>query len=175
MSRSFARSRFLDDQRGASTVEFAILTPLIFMIMFGVLTGGLAWNRKQTLTSAAREAARFGATLAIDHSDPDTWLGGVETRALDSAFGDLHDTVDGRYICVAFVHIDPDDGDQTVNRETGDDRVEDGEPCFHDGRPAGEPRAQVIVERPSPLIAVLFNTDITLQSGGVARYEEPIG
>ncbi|HEX9697623.1 MAG TPA: TadE/TadG family type IV pilus assembly protein [Actinomycetota bacterium] len=46
------------DQRGASAVEFAIVMTVLFMLLFGVVQFGIAYNRAQGLEAAAREGAR---------------------------------------------------------------------------------------------------------------------
>jgi Flp pilus assembly protein TadG len=46
-------------QRGATLVEAAVTTLLLFTILFGILEFGRAFNIYQTITNAAREGARF--------------------------------------------------------------------------------------------------------------------
>lgn len=46
---------------GAAAVEFAIIAPLLFMLIFGMLQFGLAFWQVQNLRSAAREGARVAA------------------------------------------------------------------------------------------------------------------
>ncbi|GAC1414011.1 MAG: hypothetical protein NVSMB57_09570 [Actinomycetota bacterium] len=46
------------DERGASAVEFAIVMSVLFMVLFGIVQFGLAYNRAQGLEAAAREGAR---------------------------------------------------------------------------------------------------------------------
>src|SRR5437588_12417952 len=48
-------------ERGASAVEFAIIASLLFMVLFGTIQFGIAYNRYQGLNAAAREGARVGA------------------------------------------------------------------------------------------------------------------
>jgi Flp pilus assembly pilin Flp len=49
------------DERGAAAVEFALILPVIIMLLFGIIELGRAWNVKQVLTDAAREGARVAA------------------------------------------------------------------------------------------------------------------
>ena len=49
-------------RRGQSLVEFAIVLPLLMLIVFGVLDLGRAFFALVTITNAAREGARFGVT-----------------------------------------------------------------------------------------------------------------
>ncbi|HET6343250.1 MAG TPA: TadE family protein [Gemmatimonadota bacterium] len=55
---------------GQSLVEFAIVLPILLALLVGIFEFGVAWNRKQVLTNAAREGARLAVLPGI--SDPDT-------------------------------------------------------------------------------------------------------
>jgi Flp pilus assembly protein TadG len=47
--------------RGAAAVEFALVLPLLLLIVFGIIDFGRALNAQITLTQAAREGARLAA------------------------------------------------------------------------------------------------------------------
>lgn len=47
-------------ESGASAVEFAILLPILMMILFGIIEFGFALYRQAILTNASREGARRG-------------------------------------------------------------------------------------------------------------------
>jgi len=47
--------------RGATAVEFALLLPLLLLIVMGIIDFGRILNAQQTLTQAAREGARLVA------------------------------------------------------------------------------------------------------------------
>jgi Flp pilus assembly protein TadG len=47
--------------RGAAAVEFALLLPLLMLLVFGIVDFGRALNAQITLTQAAREGARMAA------------------------------------------------------------------------------------------------------------------
>jgi Flp pilus assembly protein TadG len=49
------------DEDGAVAVEFAILLPLLVVILFGIISVGIALFRVVNYTSAAREGARYAA------------------------------------------------------------------------------------------------------------------
>jgi len=49
------------DNRGQALVEFALLLPLVMLILIGIIEFGRAWQAKQTLTDVAREGARIAA------------------------------------------------------------------------------------------------------------------
>lgn len=47
--------------RGAVAVEFALLLPVLLLLVFGIIDFGRALNAQITLTQAAREGARLAA------------------------------------------------------------------------------------------------------------------
>jgi hypothetical protein len=163
-------------ERGASLVEFALISPLLFMLLFGTLTGGLTLSRQNSVENAVREGTRFGAIFPS--SDPD-YLEKVYDQVARAATGDLDPGVPGRDICVAF--IDGDDawvsktGEGASDTDSGD--WDSGDPlddvaCFDDGRfGLGEPRVQVRAARASDISAILYDQTVTLSSQSVTRYE----
>lgn len=52
-------------ERGASAVEFALLLPLLMMILFGIIEFGMALYRQAILTNASREGARLGIVQSV--------------------------------------------------------------------------------------------------------------
>ena len=61
-------------QDGAAAVEFALLLPLLVLLLFGIIQFGIAFNTRIQATNAAREAAR-AAVIGIDNWDD---VGGLE-------------------------------------------------------------------------------------------------
>src|SRR5215469_8175713 len=53
-----ARSGGANSDRGAAAVEFALLLPLLVLLIFGMIDFGRAINAQITITQAAREGAR---------------------------------------------------------------------------------------------------------------------
>ena len=53
---------------GAAAVEFALLLPLLILLLFGFIQFGTAFNARIQATNAAREAARM-AIVGIDDFD----------------------------------------------------------------------------------------------------------
>ena len=47
-------------QKGAAAVEFAIIAPLLFTLMFGIIEFSLLLYDKAVITNASREGARYG-------------------------------------------------------------------------------------------------------------------
>jgi Flp pilus assembly pilin Flp len=53
-------------QDGAAAVEFALLLPLLVVLLFGLIQFGTAFNARIQATNAAREGARM-AVVGIDN------------------------------------------------------------------------------------------------------------
>jgi Flp pilus assembly protein TadG len=56
-------------ERGQSLLEFALVLPLMLLILTGILEFGVAFNHNLTLEYATREGARTGAALADGGGD----------------------------------------------------------------------------------------------------------
>ncbi|MHA1221535.1 MAG: TadE/TadG family type IV pilus assembly protein [Candidatus Heimdallarchaeota archaeon] len=56
-------------QKGAAIVEFAIILPLLVLLVVGIGEFGLAWYNKQVIVNAGREGARAGIARGDDFSD----------------------------------------------------------------------------------------------------------
>ena len=151
------RSQRRHDQResGSVLVEFVIALPIVLALVLGVITFSTAHEQKLALTNAAREGARYGATLPA--STPN-WLQSVQDVTVASATGDLAAGVPGRSICVA------------LNTGTGWTSTSGGA-CFNDGRPASEPRVQVLVSRTGKLDSYFVSRTTTLTGRAVVRFE----
>jgi len=52
------------DRKGSQVVEFALILPMLLIVVFGIVDFGLAIFDKAIVTNAAREAARAGVVFA---------------------------------------------------------------------------------------------------------------
>lgn len=157
------------DDRGAALVEFALILPVFLLLLLGMLTGGIALDRKQNVTTAARETARYAATLPLSaHGGVvDDWLTAVAATAKGTADGALAPSASGQHVCVAYIS----GGISRYRDETsGTATFADGR-CFADSRPAGEARVQIVTARTSKLEALLWSRDLNLRAQAVTRYE----
>ncbi len=59
------RSRGAGPEVGASAVEFALIVPILIMLVFGIIQFGLAMSQKASLANGAREGARVGAVNLV--------------------------------------------------------------------------------------------------------------
>jgi Flp pilus assembly protein TadG len=55
-------------ERGAAAVEFALVVPLLVLILFGVINFGFVFSQKASLSNAVRVGARFGSVNAYTSS-----------------------------------------------------------------------------------------------------------
>jgi Flp pilus assembly protein TadG len=60
-----SRQKIRRSESGASAVEFALLLPLLMMVLFGIIEFGFALYRQAILTNASREGARLGIVQSI--------------------------------------------------------------------------------------------------------------
>jgi Flp pilus assembly protein TadG len=62
------RHRMSRDE-GVAAVEFALILPVLALLLFGVLEFGRVWSQYQLFQGAAREGARCAAVQATEFSD----------------------------------------------------------------------------------------------------------
>ena len=159
-----------DRESGAALVEFALVLPVFMLLLLGMLTGGLAYSRKLSVAQAAREGARYGATLPITGALPtDAWLAKVGALTIASSDGELGPDRPGRFVCIAHVGASGTARKwEAIGSATG---VPSNGTCLADDGRTGETRVQVVTQRTSELEALVFSRNLTLQSHAVARFE----
>jgi len=86
------------EEQGAAALEFALVLPLLVMLLLGLVTGGVSYSNAIGVQNAVREGARFGATADATQS---TWADDVITRVRSSQFDDGANAVtSGTSVCV---------------------------------------------------------------------------
>ena len=55
-------SRFITDERGQAVVEFALVAPVLLLILCGIIDFGWIFSAKIATDTCAREGARFAAS-----------------------------------------------------------------------------------------------------------------
>ncbi len=169
--RAFRRAvtRLRGEERGAAMVEFALILPVLSSLLLGTVTGGAAYNQKITMTDAAREGARFGATL----TDSTGFAPSVRDRVLQLSSTEL--TVDD--ICVQLVRKGSPD---TVVRKyypasgLGSCPAEFGAAPVTPDMPSGYCVVKVWAHRGATLQAVFFNKALDVTAKTVAAYERGV-
>jgi len=71
---SITLSRQLRCDDGAELIEFALVFPLLLLVLFGIIDFGLLFQRYEAVTNAAREGARVAVLPGYAQAD-------VEARA----------------------------------------------------------------------------------------------
>jgi hypothetical protein len=166
-------------------VEFALVLPVLMILLLGIFSGAMAWNQSQALGQGSRVAARYASTLPLPVDVGDglyaskmhTWLDGIADRAIAASEGAMDAGVAQRVVCVAYVHLPDATPTETVSRQ----RVGSGTPtstttpCFTDGQPATERRVQVVLERQGSINTGFYRQTIDIRRRVVYRYEAHLG
>jgi len=84
------------NENGGSLVEFALISPLLFVILFGIIEFGFLLYDKAVLTNACREGARAGIVYADTRLTAEEITGVVTSYCGDYliSFGGNTPTVD---------------------------------------------------------------------------------
>jgi hypothetical protein len=150
-------------------VEFAIIAPLLFALLLGMFTGGMALSRKNSMTNAVREGSRLGATLV----ESDTWATSVRDRVRNLSSGDLTDA----QICVELA-VKTTSSETTLRQwpsggcpNTAENPLAPGEPAMPVGVQEGECVVKVWARRTSLMETVFFSRDIVLTTNSISKFE----
>lgn len=169
----------LCDDHGVVLVEFAMVLPILMMLMLGMFSGGMAWNQNQSMGQGARVAARYASTLPLPATDPemDAWLDGIADQAVAASDGAMAADVGGRAVCVAYVDPAGSAPDHTFSRRinAAGTRSSATSVCFADGQSTTQKRVQVLLERNGTLDIGLTQQTFTLRRTVVYRYEADSG
>ena len=104
----------IKNQKGASAVEFAIILPLLLVLIFGIIESSIFFYNKAMITNASREGARAGIVFA-------------ETRPSQA---DIQAIVDN-YAATHLINFDPSQVLATTAVWTdadGDNAISSGDP-----------------------------------------------
>ncbi len=61
--------------KGQSLVEFALVVPILLVLLIGIAEFGRAWMTRNIMTGAAREAVRIAAVRNGSGTTDNTWRG----------------------------------------------------------------------------------------------------
>ena len=148
------------EERGATLVEFALILPVLMALILGMFTGGLAYNRKISMTNAVREGARFGATIPYSTS----LAGDVATRVQELSGGEIS----AGQVCV---QVYKKGTGAVISSPAGGCGLSTAAPSDPAATPTGTCLIKVWAARSADLQALFFKTTLNLTSDAVARYE----
>ena len=77
------------NEKGGSLVEFAIILPILLIIIFGIIEFGILLFDKAMITNASREGARAGIVFNFDPSGP-TRISDGEITSIVRAYCEQH-------------------------------------------------------------------------------------
>lgn len=107
----------IKNQDGATLVEFALITPLLFLLIFGIIEFGLLLFNKHVITTSSREGARAGIVARED-------------RFTDGDVVDVEDTVNDWIANLLVTFGGTDQPDIAVEIRNENELDEHGEPKF---------------------------------------------
>jgi Flp pilus assembly protein TadG len=84
----------LQREDGVAAVEFAIVLPILLLIMFGIIEFGFVLFEKQVITNASREGARAGIVQAAPKHTEDEIKGVVKGYLTKAGLEDTSATID---------------------------------------------------------------------------------
>ncbi|HWJ67630.1 MAG TPA: TadE/TadG family type IV pilus assembly protein [Nocardioides sp.] len=79
----WGRARARRDARGAAAVEFALIMPILLLLVFGIISYGYMLSFRQAISQAAAEGARAAAVAQVAGERDDDAVAAVND-ALDS-------------------------------------------------------------------------------------------
>ena len=89
------RFRRASEERGVAVVEFALIMPVLILLVAGVIQFGIMYSQYQVLQGAAREGARCASVQATDFANCD-----VQTEIENGALGyELSETPSQDRVC----------------------------------------------------------------------------
>lgn len=157
-------------ERGTSLVEFSLLVPVFFMLVLGMFSGGQAYNQKLSITHAAREGARYGATVSQYQafSGGSTWASTIRDVVVQRSSG----TLTAADVCVSLVQ----GSTPTVFAETSYPASNyttraDGTACYNDGSADPALRVEVSISHAGRLEFLLWSQPVNLVAQGTAKFE----
>jgi hypothetical protein len=90
-----ALTRRLRQERGAELIEFALVFPLLLMVVLAMVDFGFMFQRMEVVTNAAREGARLAVLPGYDQTDVEERVesyleaGGVAALSNTQVFVDM--------------------------------------------------------------------------------------
>jgi Flp pilus assembly protein TadG len=77
MTKAKRRLDFVRDEAGAAIIEFALVAPLLLTLVWGIIETGRAFYTLNSLASAVRDGARYGAACNLGSPGLSLVIGGT--------------------------------------------------------------------------------------------------
>lgn len=150
----------LRSETGGVLVEFVFVLPLLFALLLGITTSGLAYATKISVVEAVREGARFGASHGLSTAPTAVadFEASVKSRVVAAAGGSLTSAD----VCVKLA-LPTGGSDCGVN----DPASASAEPNVH--------LVKVAATKQAKIQFFFFTTTATLNQSLAARYERDLG
>ena len=87
----------VNSERGQTMTEFALVLPLLVMLLFGIIQFGVTFNHYLTLTDAVRAGARKAAVSRHEHDPVAVTVDQVQRAATDLKAADLQVAVESSW------------------------------------------------------------------------------
>ena len=87
------RQHVADKRKGAAMVEMAVVLPVFFMILMGIVEFGRGMMVTQIVTNCAREAARTAILEGSVNADVDSFVNDYMDKSLSLTAGDVDTTI----------------------------------------------------------------------------------
>jgi Flp pilus assembly pilin Flp len=171
-------------EKGAVALEFALILPVLAILLLGTVSAGITYSHGIGLSNAVREGARFGATTGISPSPltPASWNSTVVARVRATQFDS---TAGATAICVRLwkgtaaggaVVLNTDAGGTCDQGTFGSPALAMSDPAFPavpaSGLTADSCVVQVLAaQKYSITLGILPSLTGTMKRGAVARYE----
>ena len=151
-------------------VEFALIFPILTLLLFGILGGAGVMDRRMSVSTSALEGARYGAVLSQTQCSNNgcgglTWAQLVQKITVERSNG-VDKTAE---VCVALVS---GPGSAPVAVTSAHTTAGGLNPCFVDNSSDTGTRVQVLVRHPDTLDGAVLRLPVTLTGRAVARFEQ---
>jgi len=151
-------------EQGSALVEFSLVLPVVASLLLGLVSGGIAYNKKIALTDAVRGATRYGATL----SDSSTFATSVRDRLVQLSAGELS----GTDVCVELIRAGtPNTVQRSWYAGNSSCPTQFGTPPPTPATTSGFCVVKVWGMKQATLQAVVINAPLQLKAGSVAGFE----
>ena len=130
-------TRLRPARRGATILEFAVVAPITFLLILGLIVAGMGVFRYQEVAHLAREGSRYASTRAGDYTldgiAEQTGVGGILTHS------DMH-----AYLSTRAVGVRPEDTTVIVSFSAPNSVKPSNLPTYLDTTPDQVPPAQKV-------------------------------